>query len=244
MVAAVRVLELWRYPVKSLQGEQLDGVNLGSLGFTGDRAWALVDTETGLVLTARREPSLLFGSARIGRDGVEVYDDGGCLLRGDREISDWLGRPVELRRAHPSTGGVFEAPVDDFDEKGQWKQWEGHVGTFHDSRRTSVSLASVLSIGEWEARRFRANVILDDDGASSPSTESTWVGKALAAGTAQLDVRRRIDRCVVVTRAQPGLERNLDVLKAINAESDGCVGVGAWVTSPGRLVVGDEVRPV
>lgn len=241
---AVQVLELWRYPVKSLQGEQLDAADVGTVGLTGDRAWGLVDTETGLVLTARREPNLLFGAARIGRDGVEVYDEGGRLLPTDRDMSDWLGRPVELRRAHPSAGGQFEAPVDDFHEEGQWKQWEGHVGSFHDSRRTTVSLASLLSIGEWEARRFRANVILDDDGALSPTTEDAWVGKELVAGTARLDVRRRIDRCVVVTRAQPGLGRNLDVLKSINAESDGCVGVGAWVTSPGRLAVGDDVRPV
>jgi uncharacterized protein YcbX len=240
----VRVLELWRYPVKSLQGERIESVDLGRVGLTGDRAWGLTDVQTGLVLTARREPNLLFGSARIGRDGVEVYDEAGRLLRTDRDISNWLERPVELRRAHPSAGGTFEAPVDDFHEDGQWKQWEGHAGSFHDSQRTTVSLASVLSIGEWDPRRFRANVILDDDGAPSPTTENAWVGKELTAGTARLDVRRRIDRCVVVTRAQPGLGRNLDVLKSIHAESDGCVGIGAWVTSPGRLAVGDDVRTV
>ena len=64
----MRVLELWRYPVKSLQGEQLRGGEIGPEGIAGDRQWALFDVDTGFGLTARRVPDLLFaagdGSAR------------------------------------------------------------------------------------------------------------------------------------------------------------------------------------
>jgi hypothetical protein len=40
---------LWRFPVKSMLGEQLDAADLGEGGIAGDRAYALVDTETGKV---------------------------------------------------------------------------------------------------------------------------------------------------------------------------------------------------
>jgi uncharacterized protein YcbX len=50
----MRVVELWRYPVKSMQGEQLDVADVGTAGIVGDRQWALVDSSTGLALTARR----------------------------------------------------------------------------------------------------------------------------------------------------------------------------------------------
>ena len=42
----MRVLELWRYPVKSLQGERLDVAEFGSEGIVGDRQWALFDLDT------------------------------------------------------------------------------------------------------------------------------------------------------------------------------------------------------
>jgi len=56
-----------------------------------------------------------------------------------------------------------------------------------------------------------------------------------------LEVVKSIDRCVVVTRAQPGLDRDLDVLRTINRERGSFLAVGALVAS-GRLIdVGDDV---
>ena len=47
-----RVTGIWRYPVKSMQGEPLDRADVGPAGIVGDRQWALVDLDTGLALTA------------------------------------------------------------------------------------------------------------------------------------------------------------------------------------------------
>ena len=55
--------EIWRFPVKSMQGERVDAAEVETQGLRGDRAYALFDTETGLGLTARREPRLLFATA-------------------------------------------------------------------------------------------------------------------------------------------------------------------------------------
>jgi len=62
----MEVVRLWRYPVKSLQGERLEAASVGTDGFEGDRRFAIYDVATGFGLTARRVPDLLFASARHG----------------------------------------------------------------------------------------------------------------------------------------------------------------------------------
>ena len=61
----MRVLELWRYPIKSIGGERLDVAEVAEFGIVGDRGWGLVDEETGNVLTARRAPTLLMATCAI-----------------------------------------------------------------------------------------------------------------------------------------------------------------------------------
>src|ERR1700710_3153791 len=125
----MRVLELWRYPVKSLQGERLAEAPIGALGITGDRGWALFDRDTGLGLTARRVPELLFGAARLRADGeVEGVLPDGTVTSDEAVLSDWLGRRVELRAASEQgdTAPVYEDPGDEVaDGPTEWTQWEG-----------------------------------------------------------------------------------------------------------------------
>ncbi|MGY6499972.1 MAG: MOSC domain-containing protein [Acidimicrobiales bacterium] len=240
----MRVRELWRYPVKSLQGEQLTETTVGPLGFEGDRRWGIVDTETGYVLTARREPQLLFGSARlVGPDEVAITLPDGTVTTDDAALSAWLGRPVHLRRADDTSVGTYETPTDDEaaadDHAPAWDHWQGPVGVFHDSSRTQVSLCSTASIGEWDRRRFRFNVIVDSDDAWA---EEDLVGSAVRLGTAELVVRKQIDRCVMTTRPQPGgIGRDTSVLKRINRERSGCLGIGALVSTVGSVALGDEL---
>jgi hypothetical protein len=47
------VVSLWRYPVKSMMGEELNASDLTDRGLLGDRSLALVDTETGKVVSAK-----------------------------------------------------------------------------------------------------------------------------------------------------------------------------------------------
>jgi len=239
----MRVVELWRYPVKSMQGEQVDTAGVGPRGLLGDRRWAVVDLTTGLALTARREPRLLFAAARLGddrADSVEITLPDGTVAGGDADLSAWIGRPVTLRRAAPDIRGTYEIATDPEDEDGSpWVTWDGPPGSFHDSGRTQVSIASRASIGDWEARRFRANVVIDGHG------EDQLIGRTVGLGTADVEVVKRIDRCVVTTRPQPGgIDRDLAVLRTINSQRDGCLGIGAVVRTPGRVALGDELTPV
>jgi uncharacterized protein YcbX len=238
----MRVAELWRYPVKSLQGERLERAELGPQGIEGDRRFALYDLETGFGLTARRVPELLFASARLREDGsAEITLPDGSRARGDEDLSAWLGRPVALRSAGADVPHRFENPLDfEREETSAWMAFLGAPGAFHDSVSVRVSLVSTGTLGGWDRRRFRANVLLDGAG------EDALVGSSARLGEAVLEIGRRIERCVMTTRPQPGgIERDLDVLRTIARERDACLAVGALVARPGAVRVGDalDTRP-
>lgn len=237
----ITVAQIWRYPVKSLQGETLPAAEIDGLGVPGDRQWGIVDVDTGLTLTARRAPELLHAWARlVDEDDVEVTLPDGTIATDDETLSAWLDRRVELRRARPDAVGTYEIALAIEDEaKAEWVEWTGPAGTFHDSTRTRVSMIGLATIGDWDRRRFRANLVLD---VSEARAEDALLGSQVAVGDAVLDVTKQIDRCVITTRSQPdGIERDLDVLRTINAAYGSCLGVGSMVVEPGRVAVGDHL---
>ena len=107
-----RVTGLWRYPVKSMQGEPLNAAAIGPVGIVGDRQWAMFDVATGLHLTARRQPELLFAAAALVGDDVVITLPDGTETTDDGALSAWLGHDVTLRRAGPSTHGTYEIALD------------------------------------------------------------------------------------------------------------------------------------
>jgi uncharacterized protein YcbX len=240
-VIGLRVAEVWRYPVKSLGGEVLDRAAVGEHGLPGDRQWAIFDVATGFGLTARRVPELLRATARCADDGVEVVLPDGTPTTDDAALSLWLGRPVALRPASATAGRPrYESPDDDeAAAEGPvpgWYPWRGAAGAFHDDPDVRVSLLSTATIGHWDRRRFRANLVLDG------ADEDALVGRVVRVGDAELRVTGRIPRCVMVTRAQAGgIERDTGVLKTIHRERDGELAVGAVVTRTGTAATGDEL---
>ncbi len=239
------IVEIWRYPVKSMLGERLENAQIGSHGVVGDRSWSLVEPTSGISLTGRKRPELLTAEARVGdRDQVVITLPDGTETNDDDALSRWLGLDVELRRASSNSVGRFESQAD-ITETGDWFEWSGPVGSFHDSTRTKISLVSTETLRAWDRRRFRINIITDG------RNEDALVGSSLSVGSSvRLNVVKQIDRCVMVTRPHPGmlgepaLERDLDVLKTINAERSGLLGVGALVDDGGSISCGDVVaRP-
>jgi uncharacterized protein YcbX len=114
---------LWRYPVKSMGGEGLDRASAGERGLAGDRAWAIVDTETGKVASAKRPklwgPMLEWSAAYVEEpeaDGAPAplritLPDGREVLSEDpdrdRLLSEALGRPVTLQSSAPE-GATYD----------------------------------------------------------------------------------------------------------------------------------------
>ena len=237
----MRVLELWRYPVKSLLGERLERAEVGPDGVAGDRGWALFDVATGFGLTARRVPELLFAAGRLRPDGrVEVVLPDGTATADDGVLSAWAGRPVALRPATAVHGARrYENPDDAEDEEtARWDPFAGADGAFHDNADARVTLVSAGTLGGWDRRRFRANVVLDGAG------EDELVGRRVRVGGVALDVVRRVPRCVMTTRPQAGgIGRDTAVLKTIHRDRGGALAVGALVARPGVLAIGDAVLP-
>lgn len=241
MTDAIRgatVRELWRYPVKSMQGERVSAADLGVHGVTGDRGWAVRDLATGLMLTARRVPELLFARAQHVDGDVHITLPDGTEDPDDAALSDWLGRDVRLERAAPGVAGRYEIAADPEDEDSSaWRAWEGPEGSFHDA--APVSLIARGSIAAWDVRRFRPNVLVGLPGAGD---DAALMGRDVTLGSAALRVVAPIGRCVVITRPQPGgIDRDMDVLRTVARERANLVGVYALVTRPGRIAVGDRL---
>lgn len=231
----MHVEQIWRYPVKSLQGERLGAVEVGEAGLVGDRSHALRDPATGVVLTARRDPTLLYGRGLLTASGAAVDVPGHGPTTDVARISAWVGRPVTLlgpTGESQTYENLSDPEVDDSDPVA----WQGPTWSYHDSVRTQVSIVAVGDLRHWDVRRFRPNLVVSGD------TADGLVGHRIRVGGAELDVVKRIDRCVMVTRAQPGgIERDLDVLRTLRHERELTLAVGALVVHPGPVRTGDPV---
>ncbi|MGE0388200.1 MAG: MOSC domain-containing protein [Gammaproteobacteria bacterium] len=107
-----RVREIWRYPVKSLQGESLQAADVNAMGVAGDRGWAVRDDAE--IVGARHYPALLLCTARYAQepDGHTIpearigFPDGSASDASDpqaaRRLGALLGRPVSLHRLRPA----------------------------------------------------------------------------------------------------------------------------------------------
>jgi uncharacterized protein YcbX len=200
----------------------------------------LFDLDTGLGLTARRAPDLLFATGRLRPDGAaEVVLPDGTATTDDAVLSDWLGRPVALRQAGSVQAPRYESPDDDeLAGATSWHEWQGGAGPFHDLAIARVSLVATGTLGTWDRRRFRSNVVLQGPG------EDGLIGTRVRLGSAVLDVNDPISRCVMVTRPQPGgIGRDTSVLKTIHRQHGGDLAVGAQVHTPGTVRTGDDLVP-
>ena len=232
----MRVTQIWRYPIKSVGGEQLDTTAVTSLGIEGDRGWGLVDEASGFVLTGRREPKLLMATCRLVGGAPVATTTEGHELRTSADWTEWLGRPVRLEKAG-NVGGTYENPMD-VDNEADWVSWQGPAEAWHDSTRARISLVSTGSLGDWDFRRFRSNLLVDGEG------EDALIGSQIRVGSVTATVMKGIDRCIMVTRPQPGIERDLEVLKTITKAATSTFCIGALIDDAGDITVGDRVDPV
>src|SRR6188508_3369054 len=97
----MRVAQLWRYPVKSMQGESLDALDLSGGRAEGDRLWGVRDSASGTILNARTTPPMLHARGVLDGESVRVVlPDGRELREGDEHtdlaLSSYVGRPVHL----------------------------------------------------------------------------------------------------------------------------------------------------
>jgi uncharacterized protein YcbX len=233
--SAGSVRELWRYPVKSMLGEELDACEVTERGLTGDRAYALVDAESGKVASVKnpRKWARLFQCRAefLGgsRDVRITMPDGTTLSAAEPEAAELLST-LFGRRATLETSTV-EAPVleelwldgspdgravtDETFAKGS------PPGTFFDygvvhlvTTATLGRLHELYPEGRFDSRRFRPNVLVQSENGDSGFVENAWIGKTVAIGD---DVRIRVTdpcpRCVMTTLAQEDLPADAGILR-------------------------------
>ncbi|MEY2400838.1 MAG: uncharacterized protein QOJ08_949 [Ilumatobacteraceae bacterium] len=248
----MRIQEIWRYPVKSLQGEKLSEAAVDESGLSGDRCWGVRDETTGKILTARREPQLLLAAASLA-EGNEpnIVLPTGHVCRGsgadtDVALSDWLRRPVTLVGALDAPGGEAEFFADATDDSSAVIGWTMPPGRFVDAMPllllTTASLrtgAALYPTGEWNVRRFRPNLLIDADG--DGWLEDSWCGSTVHIGSTAVLPRQGCVRCTMVTRPQPELVRDLDIYKTVARHHGGTMGVWTQVHTPGVVHVDDLV---
>lgn len=287
------VAALYRYPVKSLGGEEVENVEIGTRGIRGDRLWAVRDLESDVTATARRVPALLNATARyvapIAADAgpgrvpeVEItFPDGTVLSSGDESVhaklSELAGRemrltalpPAEDTSLHKLSRGEREnmsiaALRKDFgvtdDEKfpdmsmfrvtdlATLSRYSTPPGMFVDLApvhvMTKTSLATIgaeLDGVDVDVRRFRPNILLALSNPEDGLPEAQWTGGSLSVGGAVLAVTMPTIRCVVPSRAQPGVDVDRRITKAVAARANRCLGSYCWVETGGAVHVGDEV---
>jgi hypothetical protein len=136
---SLHVAELWRYPVKSLLGERLPTLDLVGDGVEGDRTWGIQDRSDGRILTARREPRLLFASSRVAAHGIPVITlPNGQEVAGpgsatDAALSAWLGKAVTLVAAAAIEAARAEYFADATDDMSRAIEWTMPKGRFVDA---------------------------------------------------------------------------------------------------------------
>lgn len=230
------VAVLRRYPVKSLLGEELRACDVTGRGLAGDRALAIVHSESGKVASAKNPRlwrNLLKLAAVSGPEVKIAFPDGTVMASDDPGIdaalSGFLGHPVTLATAPAPDATLDRADPDEVLRDGLDAPVRLDVieqlgraapeGTFFDfaplhllTTSTLDRIAELSPRGRVELERYRPNLVIQ--AAAAGFTENDWVGRDLLVGR-DLTVRviAHTPRCAIPTLEHGDLPRDTDALR-------------------------------
>jgi len=260
------VVGLWRYPVKSMMGEELNAAEITERGLLGDRQYALVDAATGKVAGAKnprkwgnffdfRAAYVESPEANTTLPAVRLTLPNGTALTTESEnvdevLSSALGRAVELtqvRAEQESSAEEYVPDIEELEHRDTVTEWELPAGTFYDlavvhllTTATLDRLGELYPAGRFEARRFRPNIVIST--AERGFVENDWLGRTVTVGeTVRLRITRPCPRCVMTTLAQGDLPKDPGILRTAAQYNAANVGVYADVISAGAIHRGDPV---
>jgi hypothetical protein len=252
------VESLWRYPVKSMRGEELDEAFASYSGIYGDRVFAFKSSANHKgfpYFTAREQRKLLQYRPRF-------------------RYPERAARPINLmeaesRNANPLLADLADLVIDVETPNGQKlsinepvliDMLRGDVDPKHqltlmqsqramtDCRPVSIfSLQSVHQLAEetgtpLDKRRFRANVYVDLASAEG-FAENELVGRSVRIGSkVVITILERDSRCVIITLDPDTGEQTPAILKKVAQAHDGMAGVYGAVLREGLLLKGDSVE--
>jgi uncharacterized protein YcbX len=254
------VESLWRYPVKSMRGEELQEAFVGFPGIYGDRVYAFQSAASPKgfpYLTGREQEQML-------------------LYRPKFRHAERMMKPPNLAEAEALGPGITPLYANIDDLKLDVEAPDGNVFAIEDPKLIEalqagirdvhrltlirseraltdcrpVSLLSVQTVQQLgnelgikiEKRRFRANIYVDVV-SSEPYSENQLVGNQLQIGPKTvLAVVDRDPRCKMITLDPDTAEANPAVVKHVAKQHDGKAGVYAAVIVEGMIRKGDEIR--
>jgi uncharacterized protein YcbX len=263
-----KVVSIWRYPVKSMLGEELNSSVVAERGLVGDRAYALFDEETGKVASAKnpRKWERLFDFrsmfvdpplAPVNIPPVRItLPNGTQTFSGedkdtDQTLSKALGRDVRLIRSSlekpsyeeywPDIDGL--AQRDKVTEEAMPPQTFFDIAVIHLLTTSTINrLRELYPEGRFEIRRFRPNIVVESASEEKDFIENLWIGKKLTIGEdIVLKINRPCTRCVMITLPQGDLPKDLGILHTVARYNQVNVGVYASVLQGGTVHLGDLV---
>jgi uncharacterized protein len=266
------VVSLWRYPVKSMMGEELNSSYVTERGLLGDRTYAVIDKQTGKVASAKnpRKWGKLFDFHSMFVDSPNdvndippvriTFPDGSNIFSDHQEddidssLSKVFNRDVRLMRASGFEKPSYEEYWPDIDGLAQREKVTDEAmpsKTFFDiavvhllTTSTINRLRELYPEGRFEVRRFRPNIVIESGpGEKKDFIENSWVGKKITIGEdIVLKVTAPCTRCVMITLPQGDLPRDLGILSTVARYNQVHVGVYASVHHGGTIHRGDLIH--
>lgn len=263
----MRLSALYRYPVKSAQGEALVQSPAGLLGLAGDRRWMLVERDSGRFLTQRAYPQMSQLSALYSAEGglllsapgqaplqvavpeadqdlrgVTIWRDTFRVPDAGEAAADWLsafiGKPVRLVHVPEQRSRFLPSGYGDNDDR---------VAFADGFPLLLIGQASLDDLVHKVGRpldmlRFRPNLVVEG---SAPFAEDGW--KRIRIGTQDFRVLKPCERCILTTIDPATGERSADrepltTLKTYRQrEGNVLFGQNLVADGEGRLEVGMAV---
>jgi MOSC domain-containing protein len=265
------VASLWRYPVKSMQGEELTATEVTERGLSGDRAYALIDSVDGKAATAKQPKKwpTLFGfratfiePLRPGASVPPVHitlPDGSTATSQQADLNELLSkalsRKVKLNAAGHGHAGTVNAEeywpdMEGLDFRDTVTDFTLPAGTFFDCATVHLLTTATLDRlhqlypqGRFEIPRFRPNIVVAPASGENGFVENAWIGHTLAVGdSVRLSITGPCGRCVMTTLAQGDLPPDPGILRTAAQHNKVNVGIYATVERGGSIRRGDAVR--
>ena len=229
-----KVKEIWRYPVKSMAGEQLEEAEVYWSGINGDRRASFIrgDNHSGFPwLTARQIPEI--------NQYRPHYTNLKDVVNSDMVVDTPNGQTLPLRSSELNSelAQLYGKDVSLIRVK---------RGVYDEMTMSMMSVASAEALAQAagipnDVRRWRQNIIIETfDG--RPFAEEDWIGQTVSIGEVNIRFNVRIPRCVMVNVDPETAVKNAAVLKMVANTRSNCVGIAGEPETIGVIRVGDVVR--
>lgn len=253
-----KIDSLWRYPVKSMRGEEMGELFASFSGIYGDRLFAFESSASPRgfpYFTAREQQRLLQYRPRF-RNSDKAARPVNLAEAENMGANPVWADPSELMVDVQTPDGRIVAIDDsllinmlrgDVDQKHQLKLLRSERAMTDCRPFSMFSLQSARQLGEEtgvpiDKRRFRANVYVDLTSGEGFG-ENQFVGKSLRIGPkVVVTVLERDARCMMITLDPDTGEKTPAILKKVAQAHDGMAGVYGAVMVEGMLHTGDSME--